>query len=96
MNVDRVKEQVKLVETYLLEFCEVKEVRERELKNHLAVVSCVQDSSIMVINADDERDVKFGIKLHVGSFEIFGEFLDHKDSFPKTLKLIKENKGECS
>lgn len=90
---DILKKQVKFVETYLLEFCEVNGVQESELKNHLVVASCVPDSSIMAINADDQRDVKFGVKSNTDSFEIFGEFLDCKDKFPKTLKLIEENGG---
>lgn len=91
---DILKRQVNLVETYLLEFCEVNGIQESELKNHLLVASCVPDNSIMAINADDQRDVKFGVKLNVDSFEIFGEFLDCKDRFPKTLKLIEENGTE--
>lgn len=90
---DILKKQVNLVETYLLEFCEVNGVQESELKNHLVVASCVPDNFIMAINADDQRDVKFGVKLNVDSFEIFGEFLDCKGKFPKTLKLIEENGG---
>lgn len=88
-----IKEQLKLVETYLFEFCEVNGIPESELKNHLVVASCVLDNSIMAINADDQRDVKFGVKSDSGSFEIFGEFIDCKDKFPKTLKLIEENGG---
>lgn len=91
------KRRVKLVETYLLEFCEVNGVQESEIKNHLAVASCVPDNSILVINSDDQRDIKFGVKLGVtkdgSSFEVFGEFLEHKDKFPKTVKLIEENGG---
>lgn len=87
------KKQVKLVETYLLEFCEVNGIKENELKNHLVVASCVPDKSIMAINADDQRDVKFGAKLNGVSIEVFGEFLECKDKFPKTAKLVEENGG---
>lgn len=90
---DILKRQVKLVETYLLEFCEVNGIPESELKSHLVVASCVPDNFIMAIDADDQRDVKFGVKVSAGSFGIFGEFLDYKDKFPKTLKLIEENGG---
>lgn len=89
------RRRIKLVETYLLEFCEVNGVQESELKNHLVVASCMPDNCILVINSDDQRDVKFGVKLGATkdgiSFEVFGEFLEHKDKFPKTAKLIEEN-----
>ena len=86
-----IKEVTKLVETFLLEFCEVNGISENELKNHLVVRTSPADLSILVINVDDERDVKFGVKLNGSSFEIFGEFLNCKDKFPKTAKLIEEN-----
>lgn len=99
-----IKEQLKLVETYLLEFCEVNGIPESELKNHLVVERYLSDYSVMAVNVDDQRDVKFGTRIKVlheekESFdieftleiEIFGEFLEHKDKFPKTLKRIEEN-----
>lgn len=92
-GMDILKKQVKLVETYLLEFCEVNGIKENELKNHLVVASCVPGNSIMVINLDDKRDIKFGVNWGASSFEVFGEFLEHKDKFPKTIKLIEENGG---
>lgn len=88
--MDILKRQVQFVETYLLEFCEVNGIKENELKNHLIVISCVPDKSIMVVNVDDQRDVKFGAKLNGVSIEVFGEFLEHKDKFPKTAKLVEE------
>lgn len=90
-SVDKIlKRQVKLVETYLFEFCEVYGIKESDLKNHLVVESCVPDNSIMVINIDDQRDVKFGVRMNV-SLEVFGEFLEHKDKFLKTTKMIADD-----
>lgn len=104
-----IKEQLKLVETYLLEFCEVNGIPESELENHLVVARCLSDYSVMAVNVDDQRDVKFGTRIKVlheekESFdieftfeiEIFGEFLEHKDKFPKTLKRIEENGGNIA
>lgn len=104
-----IKEQLKLVETYLLEFCEVNGIPESELKNHLVVARYLSDNSVMAVNVDDQRDVKFGTRIKVlheekESFdieftfeiEIFGEFLEHKDKFPKTLKRIEENGGNIA
>lgn len=98
-----IKEQLKLVETYLLEFCEVNGIPESELKNHLVVARYLSDNSVMAVNVDDQRDVKFGTRIKVlheekepfdieFTFEIgvFGEFLEHKDKFPKTLKRIEK------
>lgn len=108
MTFDNViKEQLKLVETYLLEFCEVNGIPESELKNHLVVTRYLSDNSVMAVNVDDQRDVKFGTRIKVFheekepfdvKFEIgvFGEFLEHKDKFPKTLKRIEENGGNIA
>lgn len=85
-----IKRQVKLVETFLFEFCEVNGIKESDLKNHLLIESCIPDNSIMVIDKDDQRDIKFGVRVNV-SLEIFGEFLEHKDKFLKTAKMIEEN-----
>ena len=104
-----IKEQLKLVETYLLEFCEVNGIPESELKNHLVVARYLSDNSVMAVNVDDQRDVKFGTRIKVlheekepfdieftFEIEIFGEFLEHKDKFPKTLKRIEENGGNIA
>ena len=92
-----IKKGINIVGNYLFEFCEVNDVQESELKNHLSVVSCVSDNSILVINSGDQKDIKFGIRLgetkNEGSFDVFGEFLERKDNFPKTVKLIERNGG---
>lgn len=88
------KRQLSLMETYLLEFCEVKKVQEVELKKYLTVLSYASDNSVMAINTDDQRDVKFGVRVNTsGGLEIFGEFLSEKELFPKTIKLLNENGG---
>lgn len=87
-----IREATKLVETFLLEFCEVNGISENELKNHLAVRTSPADLSILVINADDERDVKFGVKIITDegneTYDIFGEYTDMRENYPKTTKTI--------
>lgn len=93
-SLKALKVQMSLMETYLLEFCKVREIQESELKKYLTVLSCASDNSVMAINVDDQRDVKFGVRVNTfGVLEIFGEFLDEKEFFPKTVKLLNENGG---
>lgn len=98
---DYLVQQKALVETFLFEFCKVNGIKEKELRHHLQVASCMEDNSLMAVNADDVRDVKFGVKLMVktenGKFSAefipFGEYLDHTDMYPETTKLIEEMKN---
>lgn len=87
-----IKEVTKFVETFLFEFCEVNGISENELKNHLVVRTSPADLSILVINVDDERDVKFGVKITYDeeneTYDIFGEYTDMRESYPKTTKAI--------
>ena len=92
---DILKKQMAFVETFLNEFCEVKGIKEAELKEHLQIATCVPDNSVMVVNVDDIRDVKFGVKLVAETdnieFEVFGEYLDQKDEYPKLWNLLTLN-----
>lgn len=98
-----IEEQTNLIGVFLNEFCKVNDIKESELKNNLKVVSYPTDLSIMVVNVDDIRDVKFGVKGRVktekGSFltyfDLFGEYLDYQDKYPETTKFIEhlENEG---
>ena len=86
-----IKEATNLVETFLLEFCEVNGISESELKNHLIVKTSPADLSILVINVDDERDVKFGVQITEDeeiTYDIFGEYTDMREKYPKTTKII--------
>lgn len=93
------KTQTSLLEVYLLEWCEVNKVQESELRGLLKIGHYVADGMVAVINADDERDIKIGIKCHsdvtpgVGEvkqwFEVFGEYIAEKDNYPKTTKFLE-------
>ena len=96
MNKDRLKRQVDIMKTYLYEFCEVNGIEESELKNYLTIVSCPSDFSIMAINVNDDRDIKFGIKSDMESENgtLFGEFLLTKDKFPKTMNAYENGRDD--
>lgn len=101
MEMKMLKKQIKLVETYLLEFCEVNGIEERDIKNYLVVGSCPPDNVIAAVNVDDNRDIKFGTRIKIVNgenpfdsmcqpmLEVFGEYLECKDKYPKTTKLIE-------
>lgn len=97
MNREMLSKITTLVETYLCEFCEVKGITENELKDLLMVASCPSDASILVVNKDDTRDVKFGVKvkheLTKVSIEVFGEYTEQSDDYPKTKELFSKING---
>lgn len=90
------EKQTALVETFLNEFCGVNELKEVDLKEHVQIVSCPSDNTLLVVNADDERDIKFGVRSNISiseanflvNFEVFGEYLSHKEDYPQTTKLL--------
>lgn len=101
METKMLQKQVQIMETYLTEFCEVNGIKENEIKNHLVVATCPPESSIMAVNVDDNRDVKFGLKITIDkvtnpfevtfkvTLEVFGEYTDCKSEYPKTTKLLE-------
>lgn len=99
ISKDVLKKQTSLIETFLFEFCKVNGIEENELSKHLQIAVCTGDKSVMAVNTDDIRDVKFGVKVNLESdkikFEVFGEYLEHKDKYPKTTKFAEviENGG---
>lgn len=93
--MDILKKQLKLVENYLLEFCEVNGIPESALKEHLTLISHASDKSIMVVASDNWKDVKFGVRQKEGFIEVFGKFLEHECNFSTTAKLIRKN-GICT
>lgn len=91
------KTQTGLIETYLLEYCEVNGIKETELKDHVVIARVVEDNSTNVVNVDDPRDVKIGIRLCTSSlaepanliYEVYGEYIADKDKYPKTTKFLE-------
>ena len=89
MNEDEMKkleEMTELVGCYLMEFCDVNKISEESLKDHVNVVSSPEDSSILVVNVDDKRDVKFGVSLSE-KIKTFGEYSDQKNIYTKTALM---------
>lgn len=85
--MDKVKIKTDLVESYLTELCKVNDIEESELQNYVQVKACIEDEAILVINADDDRDVKFGVTTKGDSLQIFGEITDREEEFQETVKL---------
>lgn len=99
--------QVRLVELFLSEFCQVNEIPVEHLPRHVKIGSCPADFSIVVMAADDMREVIFGVRMTtncvtkndqpmlVMHHEIYGEdYLNNKDKYPKTTKAITEVHNE--
>lgn len=96
-----IKQQTAILESFLNEFCRVNGIKESELKDVLHVVSCPADNSIMIVNVDDIRDIKFGVQIKVvtgkGGFSAraypCGEYLECEDKYPDTTRLIEKING---
>ena len=89
MNTDEMKkleEMTELVGCFLLEFCNVNNITEDCLKDYVNVVSSPEDSSILVVNVDDKRDVKFGVTLG-DKIETFGEYTKNKELYTETSSM---------
>lgn len=89
MNTDEMKkieEMTELVGCFLLEFCNVNNITEDSLKDYVNVVSSPEDSSILVVNVDDKRDVKFGVTLG-DKIETFGEYTKNKELYTETSSM---------
>lgn len=86
------EKQVSLIETYLSEFCEVNGISENGLKGKLKLISYPVDNTISVVDSDNK--VKFGVTVSTDIekesiiFNVFGEYLANKESFPKTTNYI--------
>lgn len=93
-----INQQISFVEAFLREFCEVNNFSATDLRKAIQVKAFPTDSTIMVVSADNEEDVKFGVKSHLSTsegkflvnFEVFGEFIHQKDLYPNTTKLLSD------
>lgn len=96
-----IEQQISFVETFLGEFCKVNGIGESDLRRTIRVKAFPTDSTIMVVDAENEEDVKFGVKSYINTsegkfvvnFEVFGEFTEHKDLYPKTTKHLSDGGG---
>ena len=101
-----IEQQISFVETFLGEFCKVNGIGANDLKRAIRVKAFPTDSTITVVDAENENDVKFGVKSHIAisegkfmvNFEVFGEFIEHKDLYPNTTKQLSDggNTGNSS
>lgn len=89
------KVQTDLLAVFLKEHCEIMGIKECELKDILVIRTL--ETTCQIVNVDDERDVKIGVTVHPnydGSkitylYEVYGEFILMKDSYPKTTKFLE-------
>lgn len=81
--MEKIEKMIELVGCFLLEFCKVEGVSEENLKDNVNVISSPEESSILVVNVNDNRDVKFGVTLG-DNIEIFGEYTEKKDVYQET------------
>lgn len=96
MNV--IDQQLSFVETFLREFCKVHNFGENELRQKIQVLTYPPEGTILVVDAENNKNVKFGITSHLKTsekkflvnFEVFGEFIHQKENYPETLKALND------
>ena len=101
MTSKEIDRQMLLVETFLMEFCKVKNVNEIDLGSHLRLRTFPMDNTIVVVG-DDGREI-FGVRTSIhtedgaftSTFEVFGEYLKRKQEYPETTRLIEDG-GEIT
>lgn len=91
------EKHVQLLETFLEEYKTTHDIKD------VVVYSDYQNCTLAVVNRDDERDVKFGVKWPfpylIGSesvddffnrpIEVYGEYMFEKDNYPKTTEFLE-------
>ena len=78
---------------FLCEYCEVKGIKEEELRNHLEVVHNPLKGILLVKEGDMEvfREVFSGLKAGEDSYSLnYDIYIMDKLAYPKTLSFIKE------
>lgn len=91
-----IKQQTKLVEIFLTEYCKVNSVQEKELESMLRLIVLFDNLSTIVVAADDARDVKFSVgfkskvenKKFQSSFEVSGEV--SPECYPETYSYVEQ------
>ncbi len=91
------EKHVQLLETFLEEYEATHTVKD------VVVYSDRKNNGLMVVNKDDERDVKFGVKLPIPCLigaesvddffnrpiEVYGEYMSERDKYPKTTAFLE-------
>ena len=87
----------RILDIFLCEYCEVKGIKEDELKEHLALVHNPIKGALVVKEGEKElfRTVLSGMKQAEGECSLnYDIYLMDKVMFPKTSSLIKETLKE--
>jgi hypothetical protein len=91
--------QTTLLETYLREYMTVNGVAEKELKTVISVERVIEDSKVQVVSIGENRvlmsityktDIFSYTEGVVSWFEIGGEYLTHRESYPITTALLAD------
>ena len=84
-----------ILNSFLCEYCEVKGIKEDELKEHLEVVHNPLKGILLVKEGEVEvlRETFSGLKEKEGQYSLnYDIYLMDKEKYPKTLSFIREVK----
>lgn len=87
-----------ILSSFLCEYCEVKGIKEDELKEHLEVVHNPLKGVLLVREGTVEvlRETFSGLKQEEGKYSLnYDIYLMDKGQYPKTLSFIKDIKEKC-
>ena len=91
-NTGFVSFMLSFVESYLTEYCKVREIEEKSLEDYLRVVFF--PAHTMLVTTKNGGKVEFGVTFTLGdesSLEFFGNFCKETSRFPLTTHKITEN-----
>lgn len=91
------EKHVQLLETFLEEYEDTHTVKD------VVVYADRQNYTLAVVNKDDERDIKFGVKLPIPCLigaesvddffnrpiDFYGEYMSERDKYPKTTAFLE-------
>ena len=84
------KQTCEIMQVLFDEYCEQEGIDESELKNRLQIVRCDLDTSLHIVNVDDERDEKLSITFDTMDGKVVFHVIVDAERFPKTDKYLKE------
>lgn len=84
------KQTCEIMQVLFDEYCEQEGIDESELKNRLQIVRCDLDTSLHIVNVDDERDEKLSITFDTKDGKVCFDVVVDAEQFPKTDKYLKD------
>lgn len=90
--IEAAQKMTELLTIYLMEFCEVMGISEKDLSKRVIIYSN-QTDFISVVNVENAENILIGVTTQKDGYEICGEYLSDVERFPKTTSYIQSLYG---